>query len=185
MAGEHQNHEIYNLKTLKLYIFSFSKDIKEGWHFGKSVRKNLEEMGLSYDPNETIKIPKTKDKLKSIQIMGKPFLNNEWDVEDVKEPIILAKGYIVNKLEEDAKAPRVKLFRLPKRQVEWITYLMDKYDTNYKAMVKDKKNYNQETWRQLRAKINKFKSIPEQYGAYLKERGLESKDINDCGYDSD
>ena len=38
-------------------------------------------------------------------------------------------------------------------------------------MVRDLKNYNQLTWRQIRAKINRFKSIPEQYSLYLVEKG--------------
>lgn len=67
-------------------------------------------------------------------------------------------------------------FRLPKGQVEFITYLLDKYGHDYKAMVKDKKNYYQETWKQLRAKIKTFMGIPQQYGEYLKARGLLDKE---------
>lgn len=137
-------------------------------------------MGLSYNPNETIKIPKVKDKLIKMKLEDVPsIINDKWKVENLNEPVIPIKGHIVGKLEEDASAPRVKLFRLPKGQVEWITYLMDKHGMDYKAMVRDRKNYNQETWKQLRAKINKFKSIPEQYEVYLKARGLENKNIND------
>lgn len=68
------------------------------------------------------------------------------------------------------------IFRLPKGQVEFITYLLDKYGHDYKAMVKDKKNYYQETWKQLRAKIKTFMGIPQQYGEYLKARGLLDKE---------
>lgn len=143
------------------------------------MRRNLLDMGLSYDPNQTIKIPNTKEKFKRT-VPSKPSkTSNEWLVEDVKTTTVTpSKSYVANKLETDAKAPRVKLFRLPKGQVEWITYLMDKYGTDYKAMVRDKKNYNQETWKQLRAKINRFKSITQQYEIYLKERGLNSNNIH-------
>jgi hypothetical protein len=41
----------------------------------------------------------------------------------------------------------------------------------YKVMVKDRKNYNQLTWRQIKRKIDKFKSIPEQYAEYLVQKG--------------
>lgn len=34
-------------------------------------------------------------------------------------------------------------------------------------MTRDKKNYYQETWKQLRAQIKQFKGIPEQYNEYL------------------
>lgn len=37
-------------------------------------------------------------------------------------------------------------------------------------MERDRKNYYQETWKQLRAKINTFKKIPEQYSEYLNNR---------------
>ncbi|KAI4471087.1 hypothetical protein MML48_1g21880 [Holotrichia oblita] len=136
------------------------KEIKQAWDRNKSVQINLKEMGLSYDPNQTIKIPNNKKQLKT-------------------------KIITTSKLEKDAKAPRVKLFRLPKGQVEWITYLMDKYGNDFKAMVKDKRNYNQETWKQLRAKIKRFKSIPEQYSEYIKNKNpLELANQSETVYNS-
>lgn len=69
--------------------------------------------------------------------------------------------------------------RLPKGQVEFITYLLDKYGHDYKAMERDKKNYYQETWKQLRAKIKTFMGIPKQYGEYLASKGLLDKDDDD------
>ena len=38
------------------------------------------------------------------------------------------------------------------------------------AMARDPKNYYQETWKQIRNKIKKFKNIPEQYGKYLESQ---------------
>lgn len=38
-------------------------------------------------------------------------------------------------------------------------------------MTRDKKNYYQLTWKQIRAKVNTFKNIPEQYAEYLLEKG--------------
>lgn len=127
-------------------------------------------MGLSFDPNKTIKIPKhIKKELKSSQVSND---HDEWEEESIDNEPVTRKVYVAKVLEQDSKANRVKLFRLPKGQVEWITYLMDKYGSDYKAMVRDKKNYNQETWKQLRAKINRFKSIPEQYSKYLVQKSL-------------
>lgn len=130
-------------------------------------------MGLSYDPNETIKIPNSKTELKA-----KILTNVDgWIEEEIQGTVALPKKYVAEELEKDAKSPRVKLFRLPKGQVEWITYLLEKYGNDFKAMARDKRNYNQETWKQLRAKINRFKSIPEQYLEYLKKNG--SEDLSD------
>lgn len=46
-------------------------------------------------------------------------------------------------------------------------------------MERDKKNYYQETWKQLRAKIKTFMGIPKQYGEYLKSKGLLDKEENE------
>lgn len=43
-------------------------------------------------------------------------------------------------------------------------------------MARDKKNYYQETWKQLRAKIKTFMGVPEQYAEYLAARGLLDKE---------
>ncbi|KRT81247.1 hypothetical protein AMK59_4960 [Oryctes borbonicus] len=146
------------------------KQVKDAWDRNKSTKVNLKEMGLSYDPNETIKIPNAKKQLK-LKVITR---TDEWTEEEIEDRVEVAKNYIAEELEKDAKAPRVKLFRLPKGQVEWISYLIDKYESDYKAMARDKRNYNQETWKQLRAKIKRFKSIPEQYSEFLKNRNLSN-----------
>ncbi|KAI4471091.1 hypothetical protein MML48_1g19249 [Holotrichia oblita] len=156
------------------------KEIKQAWDRNKSVQINLKEMGLSYDPNQTIKIPNNKKQLKTKIITT----SSEWIEEEIEE-VEIPKKHVAEELEKDAKAPRVKLFRLPKGQVEWITYLMDKYGNDFKAMVKDKRNYNQETWKQLRAKIKRFKSIPEQYSEYIKNKNpLELANQSETVYNS-
>lgn len=64
---------------------------------------------------------------------------------------------------------------------------MDTYGLNYKAMVKDQKNYDQETWRQFRAKIRKFMSIPEQFNVYVKQRKLDPENLGwtECNSDEE
>lgn len=109
-------------------------------------------MGLAYDPNKSIKTGTEDNQTEQVTVKRK------------RQP---RKAYVAEALENDAKAPREKKFQLPKGQVQWITYLMDKYDTDYKAMVKDKKNYYQETWKQIKRKIEMFKNVPEQYSKYL------------------
>lgn len=161
-----------------LTILYCSKEIKNAWEYKKSIQANFEDMGLSFDPNKTLQIPNNKKPFKTSTESNK---NNEWQVEELENETVPKKVYVAQALEQDARATRVKLFRLPKGQVEWITYLMDKYGNDYKAMARDKKNYNQETWKQLRAKIKRFKSIPEQYSKYLEAKGLTKDQIDEDG----
>lgn len=153
----HVKRKRLSQKTSKMTTPMECIDVKKEWDNKLSAKLNMTNMGLVYNINETIGIPKVQ-------------LATEEEVQN--EPIqnLPKKGHVVKAIEDDAKAPRAKLFRLPKSQVEWITYLMDKYGEDYKAMERDRKNYYQETWKQLRAKVNRFKSVPEQYEAYLKSK---------------
>ncbi|XP_028161511.1 nucleolar protein 16 [Ostrinia nubilalis] len=150
------------------------KVMKDEWDHKKSTLRNLTEMGLANDPNQVIKIPSfKKEQLKR----AKKMVNDDESAESEEETIeVVPKIEVVNKLELEAKAPRERKFKLPKGQVEFITYLLDKYGHDYKAMARDKKNYYQETWKQLRAKVKTFMGIPKQYGEYLKTRGLLEKE---------
>ncbi|KDR19577.1 hypothetical protein L798_06375 [Zootermopsis nevadensis] len=141
----------------------FSPQVKKAWEQTRTVEQNLNDMGLAYDSNKALKIPSSKELLLPMECDGE---NIKCD-EEISVPI---KTYVAKGLEEDAKAPRVKNFRLPNNQITWLTYLMDKYEDDYKAMAKDPKNYYQETWRQIRNKIKKFKNIPEQYDMYMESR---------------
>ncbi|KAG6446035.1 hypothetical protein O3G_MSEX004226 [Manduca sexta] len=154
------------------------KIVKEAWSDRKTTHRNLRDMGLVSDPNKAIKIPSFKEEqLKRAKQMLNP---EESEEEEVVKPVRPPrKKEIAEKLEKEAKAPRERRFMLPKGQVEFITYLLDKYGHDYKAMERDKKNYYQETWKQLRAKIKTFMGIPKQYGEYLKERGLLDKEEDD------
>jgi hypothetical protein len=46
-------------------------------------------------------------------------------------------------------------------------------------MMRDKKNYYQESVGQIKQKINKFKSIPEQWNAYIKAKQMTESE-NPC-----
>lgn len=71
--------------------------------------------------------------------------------------------------------------------VAHLTHMLDQYDLNYKAMVRDEKNYDQITWKQYRAKIRRFMGIPEQFDPYLATRGLtrDTLDWEECDSDYD
>lgn len=77
------------------------------------------------------------------------------------------------------------MIRLPKGVVAHLSYMMDTYKFNYKAMVMDKKNYDQWTWKQFRAKCRRFMTIPEQFNVYLESRQLDTNSLDWVEYDSD
>lgn len=142
------------------------KQLKESWEVTKSTRSNLSQMGLAYDPNEILEIPSNKRQL--VEKFTVDNLENVSEIEDVD--MTPAKVHVAQELEAEARAPRKRVFKLPNNQVQFLTYLMDKYEEDYKAMARDKKNYDQLTWKQIRAKIKVFKGIPEQYNAYLQTK---------------
>lgn len=154
------------------FLISFSPEIAAAWDSKKTVAGNLRNMGLAHDPNLNIKGSNVKKDFKA-----KFASTTDWKVENSRTPRIPEKKYVAELLEKEANAPRLRTFQLPSSQVEWVTYLMDKYGTDYKAMVRDKRNHYQETWKQIRAKIKVFMSIPEQYAKYLQERGLLDEEV--------
>ncbi|XP_069705010.1 nucleolar protein 16 [Periplaneta americana] len=157
----HVNRKKLSSRRRKLPNIGCSQ-VKNAWELNKTAQQNLKDMGLVYDVNKSLKIPSAKELLKPVLEVT--------DVSEKQPKRLPRKEHVAKELEIDAKAPRVKKFRLPNNQVQWLTYLMDKYDEDYKAMERDPKNYYQETWRQIRHKINRFKSIPEQYNKYLESR---------------
>lgn len=150
------------MSVLTDYFLQSSKEIKDAWEKTKSTRHNLGDMGLAYDANEALKIPGVE----------REFRHDDCEAEDEKKSAsVPPKISVAATLEAEANAPRERMFRLPNQQVQFLTYLMDKYGEDYKAMARDKKNHYQLTWRQIRAKINTFKGIPEQYAEYLLKKG--------------
>ncbi|XP_014240892.1 nucleolar protein 16 [Cimex lectularius] len=124
--------------------------VKSEWNGSLSVKANLSVMGLSFDPNDTVKITKK---------------------DEPTEPEPEVKTKVVEQLEAEAKIRGPKNFRLPNSQVHWLTKLLLKYGDDYKAMERDRKlNCFQETSKQLRAKIKRFEKIPEQYEEYLRKK---------------
>lgn len=115
---------------------------------------NLKDMGLVFNVNEDILREKEATEAAS---------NEE------------KKTIVLDTLEKEANAPREKGYRIPRNQVEFLTYMLDKYGEDYKAMVRDKRNHAQLTWKQLRTKVTVFKSIPEQFNIFLEARKGKSE----------
>lgn len=52
-------------------------------------------------------------------------------------------------------------------------------------MVMDKKNHDQWTWKQFRAKCRRFMAIPEQFDVYLQSRDMNKDSLDWTEYESD
>lgn len=79
----------------------------------------------------------------------------------------------VEELEEEAaSAPRHQRFRFPAEDVRWMVDMMDRHGDDFGAMARDPKNAFQLTPKQIRQRIVKFMSIPEQWAKHAKDRGL-------------
>ncbi|GFS00495.1 nucleolar protein 16-like [Elysia marginata] len=140
------------------------EEIKKAWDVTKSVKKNLEDMGIAADSNKAVKMPRSKP-LK----MGT--LDVEMEVDLQKTPI---KKFVMNELEERSKIPGKKKMSMSDEDAGFCVYMMDTYVDNYKAMARDDRNYYQETPKQIQRKINRFKSIPEMYKIYAEAREGQS-----------
>lgn len=139
------------------------EQIAKAWDQHKSVSQNLMEMGVSSDPNRTIRIPKVHESLgPKAETM---------DVDNIQKPVkAFPKGHVIEELMEEANLPYAKRAKLSEPMVKYCTHLMDKYGEDYKAMARDKKNHYQDTPKQIKKKITLFKQMPEQYKAYLESK---------------
>jgi hypothetical protein len=104
----------------------FSPQVKMAWETTRTVEQNLTDMGLAYDSNKALKIPSARELLQPVAYDGESASQND----NISQP---TKSHVAKVLEEDAKAPRVKNFRLPNNQVTLLTYLIDKYGEDYKV----------------------------------------------------
>uniref|UniRef100_A0A1A9ZUM5 Nucleolar protein 16 n=1 Tax=Glossina pallidipes TaxID=7398 RepID=A0A1A9ZUM5_GLOPL len=145
--------------------------LKTLWEDRKKPRTNFKEMGLSVNPNKTIAIPNYRaERLKLTKFIN-GFVEEEIPEEELQS-LKPKRGEVVGQLEELAKEKADSKLRLPKGVVQHLIYFLDKYQFNYKAMVMDRRNHYQWTWKQFRSKIKQFMSIPEQFNKYLLKKNL-------------
>ncbi|XP_041476336.1 nucleolar protein 16-like [Lytechinus variegatus] len=146
--------------------------VKAAWDSKKSVRENMRAMGLSSDPNKTLPIKTTKERLAPVN------LDDSMDVDDkVTRPS--GNKQVIKELEAIADMPTKKRERISDPMMMYCAYMMDKYGTDYKAMARDVKNYYQDTPKQIKKKIALFKSCKVQYQEYLakKSGGQDTEDV--------
>jgi hypothetical protein len=137
-------------------------EVKQSWDSRKSLQANLREMGLSADPNKSVRIPTAKEMMNS---------NGEEVVAAIAPKQQQSrKPKVIQDLETIANAEQPLRMRLAEPEVNYCIYMMEKYGENYAAMAHDERNYYQDTPKQIRRKILSFKSLPDQYNAYLNTR---------------
>jgi hypothetical protein len=147
-------------------------------------------MGLSVNPNKTLSIPNMYEEIESINKKSKSNKTKKGKNQ---------KSKVVTDLEAIANKPQDKNFRFGPETIKFCVYMIEKYGNDYKvfkmffnysmflisinfilkAMMRDKKNYYQESVGQIKQKINKFKSIPEQWNAYIKAKQMTESE-NPC-----
>jgi len=148
--------------------------IKELWNPKESIKNNLESMGVAFDANKVLDKKSTKQ-----QFIEK--IQDENQVEKTPPALAVKSSEVIKRLEAqalEAESNKKSNFRFTGEQVKWITYCLEKHGDDFKAMARDPKNIWQETPKQIRQKVLKFVSIPEQFAVYAKKNGLLD-DIDD------
>ncbi|XP_005800427.1 nucleolar protein 16 [Xiphophorus maculatus] len=128
--------------------------IRNAWDNNKSMARNLQEMGLSFDPNRTVPIKK------QTLLRG--------DTDDRGPAPIVTKPYILTKLQEEASLQEKDSKTLSSDLIEYVQHMIREHKDNYKAMARDEKNYYQDTPKQIKRKINEYKRChPQLYQAFV------------------
>lgn len=128
--------------------------IRNAWDDNKSTARNLQDMGLAFDPNRSLPIKKHR-------LLGE-------ETETRVPTNIVTKPYVLNQLEEEASRPEKDCKTLSSDLIEYAQYMIREHKDNYKAMARDEKNYYQDTPKQIKRKIDEYKRChPEHYSAFI------------------
>ncbi|XP_028323458.1 nucleolar protein 16 [Gouania willdenowi] len=112
--------------------------IRNAWEDNKSMSRNLQEMGLTFDPNRSL--PLRKDTV----LRG-------------DKPPVVTKPYVLDQLEMEASRPEKDTKTLSSDLIEYVQHMIREHGDDYKAMARDEKNYYQDTPKQIKRKINEYR----------------------------
>ncbi|XP_028276506.1 nucleolar protein 16 [Parambassis ranga] len=130
------------------------RQVRHAWDNNKSMARNLQEMGLSFDPNRSLPIKNPK-------------LLRE-DKGTKASSVIVTKPYVLNQLEDQASLPEKDTKTLSSDLIEYVQYMIREHKDDYKAMARDEKNYYQDTPKQIKRKINEYRRChPQHYEAFV------------------
>merc|ERR1712141_125580 len=161
-------------KYRKQNIKISSDALSENWDHKQSIQTNLEKMGVAFDANKVVEQKSIKKQFVEIAKKASTETIEKNEAENTKTPR-KRETSVIKRLEAEAaeaNANKKQTFRFPREQVRWLSYCLDKHGDNFKAMARDPKNIWQETPKQIRQKLLKFISIPDQFNVYASERGL-------------
>lgn len=122
-----------------------SEILKSHWDSSKTVKQNLKTMGVAFDPNDPVKAGFMKKQKKNLESSG----DEEMTVDTKPTEAVL-------ELEDEASMGIKKERHTSPGEAKFILSLSQDFGTNYKAMVKDKRNYMQHTAKQLKRKFEAF-----------------------------
>uniref|UniRef100_A0AAQ4NP51 Nucleolar protein 16 n=1 Tax=Gasterosteus aculeatus aculeatus TaxID=481459 RepID=A0AAQ4NP51_GASAC len=96
-----------------------NSQIRNAWDNKKSTAKNLQEMGLAFDPNRTVPIKKS-----SLLGPDKP----------TKAPTgIVTKPYVLNQLQKEANVPERDCKTLSSDLIEYAQYMIREHNDDFKV----------------------------------------------------
>ncbi|XP_050948574.1 nucleolar protein 16 [Labeo rohita] len=143
-----------NKKNLKKKIRRKEKphidcpQIRNAWDEHKTVKQNLQDMGLSLGTKGLLPIKNKKE--------SKP-----------EEKVVL-KPYVVEAMEVEASHRGEDKTTCSTDMTEFVQHMVKEYNEDYKAMARDEKNYYQDTPKQIKRKVELYKRChPEEYAAFI------------------
>lgn len=135
--------------------------LKNAWDDKKSIHKNMADMGLSVDPNKSLKVPTLKDQLtqqiQSFNAQGDYIAPESKSDESTESAKQIKNPKPLELLEKESERKFDSKFQVSVDQVHFCIHMIEKYQDNYKKMSMDYKNFYQLTPSQIKKQIDLFK----------------------------
>ncbi|KHN86130.1 Nucleolar protein 16 [Toxocara canis] len=160
------------LKKRRIAAKCASKEILNEWIKNKTLKQNLESMGLVYDANKAIPIQQEENEEMDIEEASA-----QGSIKEQKERLRKKKyggvnvdrakaARVINALEREVKREEKRLskgrqYRLLQQDIDFCLYMIQRHGDDYESMARDAKNLYQDTPKQIQRKIRIFKQSPE------------------------
>ncbi|XP_022782875.1 nucleolar protein 16-like [Stylophora pistillata] len=134
-----------------------NQTLRKSWDQEKTLKQNLQILGLAFDANSAIPIPKSKTK-------GYKDEKVEAMEVDKKEPTTVMREF------EQMAANEKKCERhISPGEVQFLWQLIGDHGNNYKGMARDKRNCYQHTPNQLKRKCEALLRSKQNFSGYLEK----------------